>query len=175
MRVKITPGQGLYLFGFFGIKESLTWNDILQDESLTFDRLLSANLTPQQLYNIQPDTMAWVQSKKALLHNCPAMVNFWNAQAIADFKADLGEIILMKWPIDTMIRVGVNYDTLLDIGLTPENMVLMSHVTLLGWSQLGFSLEHAKGIQEATLLRLFGLSKSDVLRSLKPMKIKQQQ
>jgi hypothetical protein len=170
MRIHITPGQGLYLFGPFNIHETLSWQEVVQNERLMFDYLLSANLTYQHLYNLQPDVSQWISANRVGLHNCPQMVNLWNAQAISDFKADLCNICGMQWPAETMIKVGVEYDDLVAIGLTEQLMTLFTHLTLLGWAQLGFTRDDASAMSEAACTRLFGLPKTDVLRSLRSRK-----
>jgi hypothetical protein len=139
----------------------------VENEHLMFDRLLSANLTYQQLHNLQPDVSQWVLVERVGLHNCPQMVTLWHARAIPDFKADLGNIMGMRWSPEVMLRVGVTYRDLVELGLSCDTMQLFSHITLLGWSQLGFTRDDAKEFPEAAITRVFRMPKPDVLRSLR--------
>ena len=70
------------------------------------------------------------------------------------------------WPHDALIRMGVTYDDLLGLGLTPETMNLFGY-TLMMWASTGFRRSHAEGIPHNTLFRMFGMPKPDVLASLR--------
>lgn len=143
----------------------LTWSDVLAQESLSFPRLLSFNLTEQDLYVLQPDLQAWVRAGKASLPDCPRM-RPWDAHPVRDFKADLSDIVRARWGSDVMGRVGVTYDDLLDLGMTPEAMPLMNY-TLMMWTEIGFKRHHADRIPANQLFNLFGMAKQDVLVSLR--------
>ena len=90
----------------------------------------------------------------------------WDAHPIKDFKADLADIVAIRWPVDVLSRTGVNYQELVDLGLTPETMNLFNY-TLMMWSTLGFRRQHAELISPNTVFRLFSMSKQDVLSALK--------
>lgn len=165
MRIPLTPGQAITIHGLFRAREWLTWGDVLADEPLTFAKLQSYNVSEQSLYVLQPDLQAWVKTKKACLHDCPRM-RAWDAHPIRDFKADLADLIATRWTHDTMTRVGVAYDELVELGLTPETMGLFSF-TLMMWHEIGFRRVHADPIPPNTLYRLFGMAKQDILACLR--------
>lgn len=165
MRILLTPGQAVTIHGWWRARQGLTWGDVLSDERLTFVNLLSFNLTEQELYVLQPDLQAWVRMGRATLRDCPRM-RPWDAHPIRDFKADLSDIIRTEWSAETMGRVGVTYDDLVGLGLTPEAMPLMKF-TLMMWSTLGFKRHHADRIPANQLFALFGLSKQEILSCLR--------
>jgi hypothetical protein len=66
-----------------------------------------------------------------------------------------------------MARVGITYDELLTLGITPEAMPLF-RFTLMMWTTIGFRREHAEKIPANQLYTLFGLSKQDTLACLRP-------
>ena len=167
MRLKLTPGQACYLHGWMAPKLTLSWQDIASEPSLTLSRLLSAGLTPAALHQVQPDAGAWVRAGRVSLSDCPSMADPWAAHPVRDFGADLGDIAGERWPADLMQRMGLTYHDLVGIGLTPASMWLFPHVTLLGWSQLGLTRADVIAVPEASLVRLFRMTKQDVLRSLK--------
>jgi hypothetical protein len=72
----------------------------------------------------------------------------------------------MHWPHDVLTRIGVDYEELLTLGLTPETMNLFGY-TLMMWSSIGFRRAHAEAIPVNTLFRMFGMAKQDVLASLR--------
>jgi hypothetical protein len=72
----------------------------------------------------------------------------------------------MRWPHDTLTRMGVAYDELLELGLTPETMNLFGY-TLMMWASMGFRRLHCDPIPANTLFRLFSMAKQDVLASLR--------
>jgi hypothetical protein len=165
MRIPLTPGQAVTIHGLWRARESLTWGDVLTNDTLTFPTLLSFNITEQNLYILQPDLQAWVKTNKATLQDCPRM-RAWDAHPIKDFKADLADLIGTRWTHDTMLKVGVAYDELQGLGLTPETMNLFGF-TLMMWHEIGFRRAHAELIAPNTLFRMFSMSKHDVLACLR--------
>ena len=165
MKIILTPGQAVTIHGWLRARETLTWGDVLNKEGLTFSRLLAYNLKEQDLFVLQPDLQAWIRSSKAALADCPRM-KAWDAHPIRDFKADLADIVGMHWPQEALARMGVDYEELLGLGLTPETMNLFGY-TLMMWASVGLRRAHAEAIPANTLFRLFGMAKQDVLASLR--------
>jgi hypothetical protein len=165
MRITLTPGQAVTIHGWWRPRQWLSWGDVISYEDLGFSSLLSFNLTEHDLYVLQPDLQAWVRTGKATLQDCPRM-RHWDAHPIRDFKADLSDIIRAGWSSETMVRTGVTFDELQRLGLTVEAMPLLNY-TLMMWSNIGFKRYHAEGVPHNLLFNLFGMSKQDVLASLK--------
>lgn len=165
MRITLTAGQAVSIHGWMRARYSLTWGDVLINEGLGFSSLLAFNLREQDLYVLQPDLQAWVRAGKAQLADCPRM-RPWDAHPVRDFRADLADIVGMHWPADVMGKMGVTYDDLLQLGLTADTMTLFNY-TLLMWASMGFRRQHAETVPPNTLYRLFGMTKQDVLASLR--------
>lgn len=165
MKIVLTPGQAVSVHGWVRARQTLTWGDVISSEGLTFSKLLSFNLGEKDLYLLQPDLQAWLRAGKAELADCPKMRS-WDAHPIRDWKADLADIVGMHWPTEVLTRMGVTYGDLQELGLTPETMTLFNF-TLMMWSCVGFQRQHAETIPPNTLFRLFGMSKQDVLGSLR--------
>jgi hypothetical protein len=166
MRISLTPGQAVTIHGWLYARQALMWADVLcADRDLTFQKLLSYNISEQDLYILQPDLQAWIRAGRATLEDCPKM-RAWDAHPIRDFKADLADIVGRRWPHDVLFRMGVDYDELLGLGLTAETMNLFGF-TLMMWASLGFRRVHADAMPANTLFRLFGMAKQDVLVSLR--------
>jgi len=108
-----------------------------------------------------------VRAHRVGLADCPSMIEPWGAHPVRDFCADLGDIAGQLWPADLLQRMGVTYQDLVGIGLTPSSMALFSNVTLLGWAQLGLTRAEVAAIPEPVLARLFRMTKADVMRSVK--------
>ena len=153
------------IHGWWNARQSLTWGDVLSDETLSLVKLLSFNIKEQELYILQPDLQAWVRHSRASLTDCPKMRS-WDAHPIRDFKADLADLVGTRWSHEALSRMGVSYDDLLQLGLTPETMNLFGF-TLMMWSSMGFRRSHADPIPANTLFRLFNMSKQDILASLR--------
>lgn len=167
MRLRISDGQALYLHGWMAPKRTLSWADVMDNPSFTLSHLAdNASIPLDALHRLQPDATAWIRHGRAALADCPRM-ELWAAHPVRDFKADLGDIIGLRWPPELMARMGLTYADLVDAGLTAASMGLFTNLTLLGWAQLGFSRDAASAIPEPALVRLFCMSKQDVLRSLR--------
>jgi hypothetical protein len=167
MRLKLTPGQSCYLHGWLSPKPTLSWADVRGNPSLTLQHLLAAGLALDELHGLQPEVSEWVKAGRVTLADCPAMAELWGGHPVRDFKADLGDIAGFKWTAEAMLKMGLNYAELVDIGLTPASMIVFTHVTLHGWSQLGFTRADAAQVPEPVLIALFCMPKQEVLRSLK--------
>jgi hypothetical protein len=148
-------------------KLTLSWQDVVSNSSLTFSKLLSAKLSPGALHQLQPDATAWFSAGRVTMAECPLMADQWGAHPVRDFGADLGDIAGQNWPADLLQRMGVTYQDLVGVGLTPASMALFSSITLLGWAQLGLTRAEVAGIPEPMLVRLFRMTKADVMRSVK--------
>lgn len=168
MRITLTPGQAVTVFGWLNPKLYLTWGDIVNNDNITFRFLTKyVNLSCAKLFQVQPDGHLWIKSKKAFLSDCPAMFDTWKLQPLQDFKCDLGDIIAAEWPADTMLQMGLDYDALIASGLTIDTMGLFKHITLAGWVTLGFQKKHAVCMHTEHLSRVFNMNKNDILRALK--------
>ena len=167
MRLKLTPGQSCYLHGWLSPKLTLCWADIRKTPAMSLENLLSAGLDLDDLHKLQPDVTEWVKAGRVTIADCPLMADLWGAHPVRDFKADLGDVAGFRWSADVMLRAGLTYAELVELGLTPASMVVFAHITLHGWAQLGMTRADAAKIPEAALVSLFGLPKQEVLRSLK--------
>jgi len=165
MKITLTPGQAVTVHGWWRARESLTWGDVLSNEYLTFKKLLEFNIKEQELFVLQPDLHSWIKSGKIMLDDFPRL-RLWSGHPIRDFKADLADMARMQWSVDTLLRMDVGYQDLLDLGLIPETMVLFNY-TLAMWASLGFRRVHAENTPNHILFKLFNMSKLDVLASLK--------
>lgn len=164
MRIELTDGQAVTIHGWLKARKSLVWSDVLGNPKVDFSTLLSYGLSEQTLYQLQPDLHAWINNRKAELKDCPRM-RLWEAHPVRDFKADLADIIRSVWAPEVMARMGVFYEDLLRLGLTPETMLLFNY-TLVNWATVGFSRAHAQRIPARILFRLFDMTQSEVLGSL---------
>lgn len=165
MKITLTPGQAVTIHGWMRARQTLCWGDVLASDSVNFSLLSQKCCIPESsLHALQPDLQAWIKNGKARLEDCPRMRS-WGAHPTKDFNADLSEIISMRWDLQTMQRMGVKYEDLVGIGLNPDNMQLFC-LTLMGWSTIGFKRGHAEAIHPASLYRLFGMPRQDVLASL---------
>jgi hypothetical protein len=72
----------------------------------------------------------------------------------------------MRWQADVYKQMGVTYDNFIELGLTPETMLLFGF-TLTNWELLGFSKKHCQHVNDAVLYKLFNLSKPQLMAVLK--------
>jgi hypothetical protein len=160
MHIKLCPGQIVYIHSWMTPKPFLHWDDVVSDPKLNLRYLLSANLNLRDLHKLQPDASAWVKHRKADL------AELWAAHPVAEFRADLGDVVNQRWSAEQMATMGLHYSDQVDLGLTSFSMGLFTNLTLLGWAHLGLQRQHVEAVPEATLVRLFGMAKQDVMCSL---------
>lgn len=163
MKIPLTAGQSVTIHGWLAPKETLSWADVLADESLTFAFLHGhTRISKELLHRLQPDIAAWVSARRVELQDIPDLTP-WGAHPIRDLKADLGDMAQLGWSAFGMRRAGVTYADLVEIGMTPVSMQLFGY-TLYDWSTLGFSESDAAKLSAPDLGRLFGLTRADVSR-----------
>jgi len=166
MRIPLTAGQAVMAHGWIKAREYLTWGDVINNDKLTFEYLLrDMRLSEYTLHSLQPDLQAWIRNSKVTLEHCP-FLGQWGAHPIEDFKADLADLIRMRWQVDTYKKLGISFQDLVGLGLTPETMMLFGF-TLMNWIQLGLTRQYCEGVHEMVLYKLFGMSKIQVLACLR--------
>ena len=166
MKIKLTPGQGVSIHGWMAARVTLSWGDVLARDDLDFSVLLKFNIPMKELHALQPDLDAWVRAKKTTLSDCPGM-GLWGAHPVKDFKADLADVVSMKWSSETMGTVGLTYEELVGLGMTHDSMILFNQLTLMGWTTIGLRRQHCENIPTSNLYRMFGMSKFNILTCLK--------
>jgi hypothetical protein len=166
MRISLTAAQAVMAHGWIRAREYLTWGDVLANDKLTFQYMLQEmELSEYTLHSLQPDLHAWIRNNKVTLEFCPHL-SLWDAHPIHDFKADLADLIRMRWQVEFYKKMGVLFTDLVQLGLTPETMMLFGF-TLLNWIQLGLTRKFCENVHEMLLYKLFGMSKMQVLSCLK--------
>lgn len=164
----LTPGQAVFIFGWLSAKYTLTWDDVVHHPDIHFKKLIQANLTLDQIYQLQPDIKKWIKHEKITKEHVMDIIHKWDCDAVQDFKLDIGDLAHPRFSVETLKKLGVDYQKLCELGLTGENMRLFTHITLNGWSQLGFTRTLANKISESNLLYCFGMNKNAVLSCLPP-------
>lgn len=164
--MKLTPGQACYIYGWINAKLTLTWDDIVQNPSIDFEKLLSANLSVDHLHLVQPNLGLWIKAQKVNKSHLLQLAKKWDINDMQDLHVDIGDLMDPQFCVDTLLKMGVQYNTMQDMGLTGENMRLFKHITLIGWSRLGMTRNSANNISEHNLYACFAMKKNEVLQSL---------
>jgi hypothetical protein len=158
--VELTPPQIVTLFGWFNLKPFITWEDIKKNSKITFHALRTAGLTPTQLHTIQPDIREWKEHGSITLHDCVTMTE-WPAHPIHTMKADLADIISMRWSPEQMISLGITVDELIEIGMIPDLMTMFVF-SLSSWVTIGLTRNHVNDMTDNQILRIFRMSRVQV-------------
>jgi hypothetical protein len=138
----------------------------MTNSQITFEKLIQANISVDDLFIVQPDIKQWLQYKKVNKNDIGYLVQKWDIDVINDFHLDLGDIIYYQIPSEQLVQYGVTYDKLLELGLTHENMMLCKHITLMGWTKLGITRKHIETIPDVVLFHMFRMSKAEVMNSI---------
>ena len=158
MPISLTPGQAVFLHGWWNPVGTLSWSDVVAKDSITFDRCRAANLSPKQLHALQADISAWVQHGGVTIRHAAEMADHWRFHALRDLKADLADVLAQRFSSQTLRKLGVTYDDLLAIGMSPESMVFFGF-TVLGWTNLGFTRQHLRSFSDAQIHVVFALTR----------------
>jgi hypothetical protein len=162
--VELTPPQIVTFFGWWNLKPFLSWEDIPKNPSITFHALRTAGLTPTQLHTIQPNIEEWKKHASITLQDCVDMTE-WPAHPIQVMKADLADIISMRWSPEQMVSLGIDVDQLIEIGMIPDLMTMFVF-SLASWVTIGLARKHVEKMSDIEILRVFRMSRMQVLCSV---------
>ena len=155
--VNLTPLQSVQIFGWLKPKRVLRWTDVVDNAGITFNMLKENLLTNKQLYALQEDVAEWVLHGSVTLADTPFMKE-WNMHPIRDMKADLFDVINLRWSASCLRSMGVSYAELRDAGLGPDNMHMFGF-TMIGWQSLGFTHLDLRGMTDAQIARVFCMTR----------------
>jgi hypothetical protein len=164
MIIELTSPQIVSIFGWFNLKPYISWDDVQNDPRMSFRTLRNTGLTSQQLYTLQSDAAAWRQHGSITLHDCLEMTQ-WPMHPINTLKADLADIMSMHWTHDQLIRLGVNLDDLLTLGMTPALMRVFG-MPLTAWRHLGLNRKHVGHMSDKDIQAVFCMSRIHLLFSI---------
>jgi hypothetical protein len=161
--VRLTSPQICRIFGWFDYHPLLTWADVQNNPEISFFFLLKCGLTTAQLFNLQHDAFAWVQHGNLQLDDCLHMTQ-WPVHPVQHLRADLADVLQMRWTSDEMIRVGLTISDLLKLGMTPTVMSKFGF-TLHCWVSLGLCRKHVIDWTDQELHCVFKMTRHNVYAS----------
>ena len=138
--IRLSSPQIVRIFGWFEYHSLLTWADVHNNPQISFKFLLQCGVTSTQLFESQHDAYAWVQHGDLQLYDCLSMTQ-WPVHPVQHMRADLADVLKLRWTSDDMLRVGLTVPDLLKLGMTPTVMS-RSGFTLNCWIPLGFLRMH---------------------------------
>jgi hypothetical protein len=163
VNIKLTPGQAVTIFSWWKPREILRWQDVIDNDHITYDSLLSCGLQNKQLHSLQPNISEWARYGQVSLTHASKMVPLWNIDPIADLKVDLGDILFAKLGSETLKSMGITYQRLCDIGMSPDTMRMFGF-TMYGWINLGLTRSNVERMTDLQVLAVFAMSKSTALQ-----------
>eukprot|EP00961_Rhodomonas_salina_P143080 1925637-Rhodomonas_salina.2 len=86
----------------------------------------------------------WVRHWAVTLAHATEMMEVWDINPLVDFKADLADILSMRWPSESMHSLKVTYPDLLAVGFSADTMHMFGYTML------------ARAIRAGDMLRLLG-------------------
>lgn len=158
MPIRLTPGQSVFLHGWWSPLETLSWGDVVAKEGITFDRCRAANISLKQLHVLQPDGVEWVRHGGVVIQHAEDMAGLWRLHPLHDLRADLADLLSLRLASAALRKMGVVYDDLVGVGMTPETMVLFGY-TALSWASLGLRQGHLAHFTDAQIHYVFGLTR----------------
>lgn len=161
MPIKLTPGQSVFLHGWWAPRPSLNWTDVAEKGYIDFDRCRAANLSLRQLHALQPSIGEWVRFGGVQLRHATEMRELWDVHPLRDLRADLADLLALRWGSETLRSMGVSYSDLVEVGMTPETMRMFGF-SLLGWINLGFRREHVASFTDVQINTVFALTRQSV-------------
>ena len=158
MFIQLTPGQAVTLHGWFSPRLTLRWEDVRERDDLTFVECRKAALTLKQLHQLQPAIEEWVRYGGVTIANALEMHELWEFHPLRDLKADLADLLALRFGSEALRRMRVTYEDLLSAGMSPETMRMFGF-SVLGWINLGFRKDHLANFTDAQITLVFALTR----------------
>ena len=157
--------QSICLFGWWNQPRMvLTWNDV-KVFCFTWRQMRALGITADELKEVQPCKTEWIQRGGIQIEDLHDMTTF-PVNPITDFGCDLAELWKMKLSHDSMKKMQITYDQLLDQGITPAIMHAFD-MQLSHWHELGFTQTHASVMSSDECEHVFGIAQSELICILK--------
>ncbi len=167
--IRLLPEQSVCLFGFLEAKTTLTWKDVLTQQSINLKSCVSCGIDTLKLYRMQPDIKEWIRCGKANLSDSKYM-NQWKPNPFTDLRCSIGDLVLYKNSLHPKMLVdcGITFTILKErYGLTKEIMIMLRY-SVDDWIDLEIDQEFLKELSDDQWARIFGeASRSDIIESSK--------
>jgi hypothetical protein len=160
MHIVLTPAQAVTLHGWLNPREMLTWQDVVNNENITFTHCRACNISLKNLHKIQGTIAPWLEHGAVTMGQAVEMSEFWEVNLIPDFHVDLSDVLSMQLTPEQLRKVSVTYDALLNLGMTPATMQLFGF-TLTQWMNIGLQRKHLQYMTDAHIVTLFGMTRQN--------------
>lgn len=158
--VHLTNAQSIRVHGWFNPKRTLTWLDIVNTPHMNVQHLFRAGLSSTQLKQLQPSIAEWITHRHASFGDVPYMLD-WPLHPIRDLKGNLAVIVEHKYDVKTLLKLGLGYNVLKQMGLTCEWMNMMEF-SLRDWLDLGMTSTDANQMSDGEIAKLFGTDRNNL-------------
>lgn len=159
--VQLSKPQMVLIFGWMNFKEYLTWDDVIADERITFDYLVKmCGLSTTQLHTLQGDALEWVRHGRVKCTDAPRMTQ-WPLHPVKHCAMDLADLLQQRWSADEMLRVGVDFPLLIELGITPAIMKTFGF-SLLTWQKLGMRYDDVQKWTDGELHKVFHVGRNEL-------------
>jgi hypothetical protein len=162
--IELSAPQSVAVYGWTAFKPYLTWDLVRDDPRMTFRFLMECGLSAPTLHKLQPSAEAWVNANKVDCKDCVNMT-MWPLLPTKHLCMDLADIIAEKWTVDQLVRMGVDFQQLLALGLHPQIMNKL-RIPLSDWKRLGMRYEDVQSWQDAEIHLAFGLQRGEMASRL---------
>lgn len=158
--MKIDSYQSVMIYGWWAQPRfTLAWEDVKQ-RGISWRQLRDLGFEAEELRQMQPDKMEWIQRGGLQLQDIVDMMVF-PVNPLIDFRADLAELWNIKCTPEQLCRMGVTYEQLLSRGLNP-NIMFYFDFTLSEWARLGMRLEDVDAMTPEECRAVFSIDESEV-------------
>lgn len=159
--VQLSKPQMVLIFGWLNFRAHLTWEDVIADEKLTFEYLTrQCGIPVAQLYVLQPDVTEWVKNGRVKSSDAPRMTQ-WPLHPVTHCGMDLADIMQTQWSADEMLRVGIDFPLLIELGMTPTIMKTFG-LSLLTWQKLGLQYNDIQKWSDSDLHKVFHVGRAEL-------------
>lgn len=163
--VLLTPLQSVTIHGWLYPKRTLSWDDIVANDSITVKKLaVDANISQESLKLIQPDIYEWIHKKYVSYDDVPYMTGF-PLNPITHLNGDISTLVQHRYSPQVLSAVGLDYGKLQMNHLNVRWMKMLNF-TLREWMTLGMTVQDVASLSNSDIAEVFGAKKEAILMGM---------
>lgn len=159
--LQLTAGQALTIFGYLKVKMVLLWQDVKNNEHITFDKLhIDARIPLSDLYKLQPSVTEWVAHGSVSCAHVDVM-RMWKLNPLVHLQTSIMDLVCGRYTAKHLLDIGVSYSMMRACGLNYDIMGLF-HFTFEEWILLGMSRDILSELNDKQIYNIFGMSRMQI-------------
>lgn len=160
MPLQLNATQRICLFGFLNPRPYLHWSHFVNGD-VTIDACIAAKLPSVDLYEkVQSSLDEWLALPDDLRPNKTHILYMepWGLHPIVHLNCSFEDIIFMRLPVDTMLKLNLGFETLYRTFYLDADVLRLFRYKWSDWVRLGISKMFVMELGRTNIETIFGIT-----------------